>query len=174
MPKPGFSSQRALLGYTIALVVLGFDQYTKVLATAHLAYRVPVEVTSWFDLMLAHNTGAAFSFLADAGGWQRWFFVVIALVVSGVMVVWLSRLGNERRWLGVALGGILGGGLGNLLDRLNHGYVVDFISLHYAEWYWPAFNIADSAISVGAVIIVLDSFFGSQSHHPSETSETTS
>ncbi len=172
MPKPGFSSQRALLGYAIALVVLGLDQYTKALATAHLQYRVPIEVTSWFDLMLAHNTGAAFSFLADAGGWQRWFFVAIALTVSGVMVVWLSRLQPERRWLGLALGGILGGGLGNLLDRISHGYVVDFISLHYADWYWPAFNIADSAISVGAVIIVLDSLFNGQSHQPGETSET--
>ncbi len=174
MPKPGFSSQRALLGYAIALVVLGLDQYTKALATAHLTYRVPVEVTAWFDLMLAHNTGAAFSFLADAGGWQRWFFVVVALLVSGVMVVWLSRLHADRRWLGLALGGILGGGLGNLLDRINHGYVVDFISLHYDQWYWPAFNIADSAISVGAVIIVLDSLFNSNNHHASETSETPS
>ena len=159
MPDLGLTSVRARWGYAIALAIIVADQWTKWLASSSLQYRVPVEITSWFDLMLAHNSGAAFSFLAGAGGWQRWFFAVIALLVSAVMVVWLARLPRARYWVGCALGLVLGGGLGNLWDRLQHGYVVDFISLHYGGWYWPAFNIADSAISVGAAILVLDSLF---------------
>ena len=148
------------IGFVLAAVVIGLDQYTKALASAELQYRVPVEITSWFDLMLAHNTGAAFSFLASAGGWQRWFLAGVALVVSVVVSVWLMRLKHTEQMLGIALGLVLGGGLGNLIDRVSLGYVVDFISWHYNDWYWPAFNIADSAICVGAVLLVWDSFFG--------------
>ena len=147
------------LGFLLAAVVIWVDQYTKALASAELQYRVPVEVTSWFDLMLAHNTGAAFSFLASAGGWQRWFLAGVALAVSLVVAVWLTRLKRSELMLGIALGLVLGGGLGNLIDRVSLGYVVDFISWHYNDWYWPAFNIADSAICVGAVLLVWDSFF---------------
>lgn len=161
MLETGFWSLRARWGYALALAVIGLDYWTKAWASSTLAYRQPVAVTSWFDWMLAHNTGAAFSFLADAGGWQRWFFATVALVVSAVMVVWLSRIPTTKRWIGAALGLILGGGLGNLWDRLNYGYVVDFISVHYGDWYWPAFNIADSAISLGAAILILDSLFQS-------------
>ena len=148
------------VGFILAAVVIGLDQYTKALASAELQYRVPVEITAWFDLMLAHNTGAAFSFLASAGGWQRWFLAGVALVVSVVVGVWLTRLKRSEQLLGIALGLVLGGGLGNLIDRVSLGYVVDFISWHYNDWYWPAFNIADSAICVGAVLLVWDSFFG--------------
>jgi len=162
----GFWSRRALWGYAIACIVIMLDQWTKQWASTELMYRVPVEITSFFDLMLAHNTGAAFSFLADAGGWQRWFFTAVAVGVSIVMVIWLARLPSHRLGLGMALGLILGGGLGNLWDRMVLGYVVDFISLHYANWYWPAFNIADSAISVGAAILVVDSLFF---HNETET-----
>ena len=151
------------VGFVLAAVVIGLDQYTKALASAELQYRVPVEITAWFDLMLAHNTGAAFSFLASAGGWQRWFLAGVALVVSVVVSVWLMRLKHSEKMLGIALGLVLGGGLGNLIDRVSLGYVVDFISWHYNEWYWPAFNIADSAICVGAVLLVWDSFFGESS-----------
>ena len=161
MLETGFWSLRARWGYALALAVIGLDYWTKAWASSTLAYRQPVAVTSWFDWMLAHNTGAAFSFLADAGGWQRWFFATVALVVSAVMVVWLSRIPTIKRWVGAALGLILGGGLGNLWDRLNYGYVVDFISVHYDDWYWPAFNVADSAISLGAAILILDSLFQS-------------
>jgi signal peptidase II len=150
-----FTSRSALFGYGLALMVLIGDQITKHWASATLAYRDPVAVTSWFDLMLAHNTGAAFSFLADAGGWQRWFFTVVTLVVSVVLVVWLSRLSRSQFWLSLGLGLIL-------------GYVVDFVSLHYREWYWPAFNVADSAISIGAVLLIVDSF-SSRKASPSET-----
>ncbi len=155
----GWLSVRAVWGYTTAVVVIALDQWTKALASSELQYRVPVEVTAWFDLLLAHNSGAAFSFLAGAGGWQRWLFAFIALAVSAVMVVWLSRLPRHRLWVGFALGLVLGGGLGNLWDRMALGYVVDFISVHYRDWYWPAFNIADSAISLGAILLVLDSLF---------------
>jgi len=151
------------VGFVLAAVVIGLDQYTKALASTELQYRVPVEITSWFDLMLAHNTGAAFSFLASAGGWQRWFLAGVALVVSVVVSVWLTRLKQSEQVLGIALGLVLGGGLGNLIDRVSLGYVVDFISWHYNDWYWPAFNIADSAICVGAVLLVWDSFFGESS-----------
>jgi signal peptidase II len=151
------------MGYGAAVAIVALDQWTKHLASLELNYRVPVELTSWFDLTLAHNTGAAFSFLAGAGGWQRWFFTAVAAAISVVLIVWLSRLPRHRVPLALALGLVLGGGLGNLYDRVALGYVVDFISIHYHQWYWPAFNIADSAITVGAVVLVLDSFRGTES-----------
>ncbi|MDP5070522.1 MAG: signal peptidase II, partial [Congregibacter sp.] len=112
-----------------------------------------------FNLTLHHNQGAAFSFLADAGGWQRWFFAGLALAVSAMIVFWLRDL-KPRQWpLSLALALVLGGALGNLVDRILLGYVVDFISVHYQDWYFPTFNVADSAISVGAALIVVDSLF---------------
>ncbi|MEH6518568.1 MAG: signal peptidase II [Halioglobus sp.] len=144
--------------YALAAVVIAFDYYTKGLATAELQYARPVEIFSWFNLTLLHNTGAAFSFLSDAGGWQRWMFSGFAAVISVVLVVWLFRLPRGQTLLALALGLILGGALGNLWDRVTLGYVVDFISVHYAGYYFPAFNIADSAVSVGAGCLILDSF----------------
>jgi len=159
MPEgAGLLSRQALSAYGLALGVIILDQWTKNLASAYLSYRSPVELAVWFDLTLAHNTGAAFSFLAGAGGWQRWFFTAVAAIVSLVIIVWVSRLPRQRLGLCLALGLVLGGGLGNLIDRLTLGYVVDFISLHYRDWYWPAFNIADSTITLGAVFLVIDSF----------------
>jgi signal peptidase II len=167
MPEgSGFLSRQALMGYGAAVAIVALDQWTKHLASLELNYRVPVELTSWFDLTLAHNTGAAFSFLAGAGGWQRWFFTAVAAAVSVVLIVWLSRLPRHRVPLAVALGLVLGGGLGNLYDRVALGYVVDFISIHYHQWYWPAFNIADSAITVGASVLVLDSFRSTEPSRP--------
>ena len=151
------------VGFLLAALVVGLDQYTKWLASARLEYRMPVEITPWFDLMLAHNNGAAFSFLASAGGWQRWFLTAVAVSVCVVIGVWLTRLTREERLTGLALGLILGGGFGNLIDRVSLGYVVDFISWHYNDWYWPAFNIADSAICLGAVLLVLESIVGETS-----------
>jgi signal peptidase II len=114
----------------------------------------------YFDNSLnMYNTGAAFSFLADAGGWQRWFFAVIALVVSVVLVVWLKRLKPHETWLAVALALVLGGALGNLVDRVIFGHVVDFILVHWQnKWYFPAFNFADTAITCGAILLALDMF----------------
>ena len=146
----------------LALVIVLLDQYTKGLASSELIYGRPIEVFSWFNLTLQHNTGAAFSFLSDAGGWQRWFFTIIASVISLGLVVWLV-LAERGQWLlALSLALILGGAIGNLWDRVVLGYVVDFISVHYAGRYFPAFNIADSAITVGAGCMLLDSFLESR------------
>ncbi|RLQ21414.1 lipoprotein signal peptidase [Seongchinamella sediminis] len=152
--------------FVLAGLVVLLDQYTKGLASSELAYARPVEIFSWFNLTLQHNSGAAFSFLSDAGGWQRWFFTVIALVISIGLVVWLT-LAERGEWLlGLSLALILGGAIGNLWDRVLLGYVVDFISVHYGGWYFPAFNIADSAITVGAGCMLLDSFLATRRNHP--------
>lgn len=147
-----------LLGLWLAALVIGLDQLTKLLAAQHLSYRVPFEITAWFDFTLAHNTGAAFSFLASAGGWQRWFLSAVALFVSLFVLLWLWRLDANKVRLTLALGFILGGGVGNLIDRVAYGYVIDFISVHYQNWYFPAFNIADSAITLGAILLLWDAF----------------
>ena len=143
----------------IAVAVYVLDQLTKVWASQHLVFGLSQEVLPVLNWTLAHNTGAAFSFLHDAGGWQRWFFVAIAVGVSGVLLVWLKRLPNDARWLPVAITLLLGGALGNLHDRALAGYVVDFIHVHYGTWHFPAFNIADCGITVGAIMLVIDSLF---------------
>ena len=152
--------QRPWLGLVMAVIVVALDQWTKQVAIAELDYRNPQMVTSWFDWMLTYNAGAAFSFLADAGGWQRWFLTGVAFAVSVFISVWLFRLSPADSDLILPLGLILGGGVGNLVDRLLLGHVVDFISLHYQQWYWPAFNLADSAITLGAFWWLLIAFFG--------------
>lgn len=144
--------------YALALLVVVLDLATKRWATMALDYGRPVEIYSWFNLTLHHNAGAAFSFLSDAGGWQRHFFSVVAAVISVVLIVWLYRLTREQKLLALSLALILGGALGNLWDRVTLGYVVDFISVHYAGYYFPTFNLADSAITAGAGCMLLDSF----------------
>lgn len=144
--------------YLLAAGILLADQLSKAFASSALIYAMPEPVFFWLNFSLHHNSGAAFSFLSDAGGWQRWFFTVLALVVCVVLIVWIRRLFVQQWALALALALVLGGALGNLADRLRLGYVVDFISVHYGSWYFPTFNVADAAISVGAVIIVLDSF----------------
>jgi signal peptidase II len=140
----------------LVVVVVVLDQWTKTLASSLLTYAQPVEILPVFDLTLLHNRGAAFSFLSEAGGWQRWFFSGLAATVSVVLVVWLWRLPRKQWLLSLALALILGGALGNLWDRILLGHVVDFISLHYGGRYFPAFNLADSAITLGAVLMLLD------------------
>lgn len=164
--KAGEQSARVWLWLSAAVVVL--DQLSKYLATEGLHYGVPVALLPIFDLTLLHNTGAAFSFLATAGGWQRWFFAAVALGVSLYLVRWLGKTPREQRWQGVALALILGGALGNLIDRIFLGYVVDFISLHWRHYYYPAFNIADSAITIGALMLLWEMFFmkGGQKSEP--------
>jgi len=142
--------ERPWIGLGLALVVILLDQWSKQLAMDTLQFRQPEAVTSWFDWMLTYNTGAAFSFLAEAGGWQRWVLTGVAATVSVFIVIWLFRLAPSDRGLVLPLGLILGGAMGNLIDRVLLGHVVDFISLHYRGWYWPAFNVADSAITAGA------------------------
>lgn len=154
---------RILSGWlALALVVIVLDQWTKQIVLDRFLPGESLYVTSFFNLVLAFNTGAAFSFLADAGGWQRMFFIGISLVATVVILYFLWT--NPRQKLfscGLAL--ILGGALGNLWDRVMLGHVVDFLLFHYAGWAWPAFNVADSAITCGAGAIILDSFVGTKS-----------
>ncbi len=142
--------------YWIAVATIVLDQASK-FAALHFLAGGPVEVLPFFNLALAFNTGAAFSFLRDASGWQNLLFSGIAAVVSVVIVFMIRRLGAKDTQLAVALWLILGGALGNLFDRLYHGHVVDFIDVYYRAWHWPTFNIADSAIFIGALLLILDS-----------------
>lgn len=148
----------------ISLVVIAADQISKHWFVANLdVYEQIVMIPDLFSWTLAYNRGAAFSFLANEAGWQRWFFAVIALAVSAVLVVWLRRLKTNETWLAIALALVLGGAIGNLYDRVVLGHVVDFILVHWkTQWYFPAFNIADSAITVGAVMLALDMFRGNK------------
>ena len=140
----------------VTVLVVLFDVYTKALVSEALELYRPVEVFSWLNMTLAHNYGAAFSFLSDAGGWQRWFFIVLASAVSLVLLVWLLRLPRHEWVTGLGLALILGGAIGNLVDRVQLGYVVDFIDVYYKNWHYPAFNVADSAISCGVVLLLVD------------------
>ena len=140
----------------LSVVVIGLDQLTKYVADTLLDPYQALPVMPFFNLTLMYNKGAAFSFLSEAGGWQRWFFSVLAIAVTGVLIAWLRGLGAGQRRAALALSLIIGGAVGNLIDRVLRGQVVDFIQLYYQQWYWPAFNIADSAITVGVVIMIAD------------------
>lgn len=143
------------LGIFVAGFVLVVDQITKFLSQQYLSFAAHQQVFPGFDLTLRYNTGAAFSFLADASGWQHWFFVLLAALVSAAILYWLKNLESSEKLEGLGLAFILGGALGNLIDRLLHGYVIDFILLYYRQWEWPAFNIADSAITLGVILFIL-------------------
>ena len=149
-------SKVPILLFVLVAVLVVLDQYSKYLCTLYLDMGLPVAVFPGLDLLLAQNKGAAFSFLDDAGGWQRWLFAGISVVVSMVLTLWLWRLPRQQQLLGFALACILGGALGNLIDRVMLGYVVDFISVYYAQWRFATFNVADAAISCGAALLVLD------------------
>lgn len=146
----------ALWWIWLAGLVLGLDLLTKQIAESVLQYGQPVYVLPVLDFTLLYNKGAAFSFLANESGWQRWFFTAIAIGVSIMLISWLKKLPRDQSWLPIALSLILGGALGNLFDRLVYGHVVDFISVHWNGAYFPAFNIADSAITIGAIMMALD------------------
>lgn len=153
--------RRSPLGWLfLSILILFLDQLSKYLVTQSLQLHEILVLIPGINLSLVHNTGAAFSFLRDAGGWQRWFFVALGAVVGTVVVIWLSRIERDRHWLlPCSLSLVLGGAAGNLVDRLVHGYVVDFIDVYYSGWHWPTFNVADSAISVGAVLLVIDAIW---------------
>lgn len=160
-PLPVAHSGWRWLPVSVAVIVL--DQLAKAWIVQHFQLFERVHVLPVLDLILTYNSGAAFSFLADAAGWQRWLFVVLALAVSAVLIVWMRRLSAATQGLlvcGLAL--IVGGALGNLIDRLLHGRVVDFVHLHWHEHYFPAFNVADSAITVGAALLLLDALLESR------------
>lgn len=140
----------------VSALVIALDQATKWWIVATFAeYEVRV-VWPVFNLTLVYNTGAAFSFLADAGGWQRGFFITVAVVVTLVMLVWLTRLRADERLTGWGLAFVMGGAVGNLIDRVRIGKVVDFLQWHWEQWYWPSFNLADSAITLGVILLLLD------------------
>jgi len=148
--------------FLISIIAIALDQITKWYASNLLSMHQPVPVMPSFNFTLMHNYGAAFSFLSNAGGWQRWFFTIVAAVISVVLIVWIARLKSHEKWLGLGLSLVLGGAIGNLIDRVRLGYVVDFIQWYYDSFYWPAFNIADSAIFVGTAILLLTTFFTPQ------------
>jgi signal peptidase II len=139
----------------LALLVLIADQVSKWWAQMSLPMAQAIKVTDFLNWFLIYNPGAAFSFLSQAGGWQRWFFTIIG-IIAAVVIIWLLQKNTQDRPFCIALALILGGAIGNVLDRLLYGAVVDFIDVHYQGWHWPAFNLADSAISIGATLIVIN------------------
>ena len=157
---PRFASWLGLSGLVIVL-----DQLTKLWVVSALRLGQSVELTSFFNLVFVYNPGAAFSFLSDAGGWQRWFFVVLALAVSGWLTL-LIRQHAVERLLPLAAALILGGALGNVIDRIRFGAVVDFVDVHAAGWHWPAFNVADSAISLGVALLIWQQLFHAEKEKP--------
>lgn len=142
----------------LSLLVIVLDLGFKAWASMALEYGRPVEVTPFFNLTLLYNTGAAFSFLAEHDGWQRWFFAVVAVVAVTGLTIWLARLDRRERLNQVSIALIIGGAIGNLFDRLVHGHVIDYLSFHWQQWYYPAFNLADAAITLGAIGIIVESF----------------
>ncbi len=155
MPTRSSSSPSLAVWLGLALVVIVLDQVTKTLILDNFQLGDSRHVTSFFNVVRVHNTGAAFSFLAGAAGWQRWFFITLGFVATG-FIVWMLRSHPSQKLFCFAVTMIMGGALGNVVDRLLHGYVVDFIQVLWGGWYFPSFNIADSAITLGAVLLILD------------------
>jgi len=153
----------------LTLLCLVLDQVTKHWVAGSMELYQSITVFPFFNITYVHNLGAAFSFLADQGGWQRWFFTVIAAVASVLFVYWLAKTPKDNRNLGIAFALLLSGALGNLIDRMLLGYVIDFLDFYVGSYHWPAFNVADSAIFIGAALMILDSFI-----NPSETNEVSS
>lgn len=151
------ASVRYVVFLLLALLVLALDQVTKSLAYENLLEGPSVDILPVFSLVLVFNKGAAFGFLNDAGGWQHYLFVGLASVFSLVLLVWIWRERERNRWLAIGLSLVLGGAIGNLVDRVTNGYVIDFFLLHYGDWMFPAFNVADVAITIGAIMLILDS-----------------
>jgi signal peptidase II len=155
MSRPVTGAPSLALWLGLALVVIVLDQVTKALIVGSLQLGDSHPVTSFFNIVRAHNTGAAFSFLAGAAGWQRWFFVTLGIGAAG-FIVWMLRSHPTQKLFCFAVTMIMGGALGNVVDRLLHGHVVDFIQVHWRGWYFPSFNLADSAITLGAILLIAD------------------
>ena len=153
MMRSGSGSWLPWLGVALAIFIA--DQFTKVLILGYYQLGDSTYVASFFNVVRAHNTGAAFSFLAAASGWQRWFFTAVG-IAAAILICWMLRSHAGQKLFSFALACILGGAVGNVLDRLLHGYVVDFVQVHWRGWYFPAFNVADSAITIGAACLILD------------------
>jgi signal peptidase II len=153
MSKQASSTLAPWLG--IALIVILLDQLTKIAVSKVFAYAEPYAITPFFNFFLVFNRGAAFSFLAAAGGWQRWVFTLLGVAAAVVIGYLMKRHGSQRLFC-TSLALIMGGALGNVIDRLVYGHVIDFLDFHVGGWHWPAFNLADSAICIGAVLLILD------------------
>jgi signal peptidase II len=154
--KPGSSASSGIWPWLgLAAILLIIDQFTKVLIVGFYHLGDATHVTSFFNVVRVHNSGAAFSFLAGAGGWQRWFFTAIG-IVAAVVIVWMLKSHAGQKLFAFAMACILGGAIGNVIDRVMYGYVVDFLDFYWGGWHFPAFNVADSAITVGAACLILD------------------
>lgn len=144
----------------LVAAVIVVDQLSKIYIATHMYLFEIITVLPVFNIALLHNTGAAFSMLAGAAGWQRWFFIGLALVITAAIVTWLLRMpAKGDRWVAAGLSLVAGGAVGNALDRVTHGYVIDFLQFHWQGWFFPAFNVADSCITVGAILLILDGLF---------------
>ena len=170
--KPLPASVRSLLWLALAVLVIVIDWHTKQWASENLVLYRPSHISSWLNLTLAHNYGAAFSMLSDAGGWQRWFFTILASGVTIVLLVWLFRLKRHEWRTSLSLALIIGGAVGNLVDRVRLGYVVDFIDVYYKTHHWPAFNMADSAITGGIILMLVDALILTIKKPAGETEES--
>ena len=158
----------------ISAVAFILDQWSKYAVMDSMTLYQSIQVLPFFNLTYVHNYGAAFSFLDSAGGWQRWFFTGIAIAVSSVILWWLKQSSRSQKMLPIAFSFILGGALGNVYDRLVHGYVIDFLDFYVNNYHWPAFNIADSAIFIGAALLILDMVKNSDKSKDAETQDTAS
>jgi signal peptidase II len=147
----------------LSALALVLDQASKLAVDGSMQLYQSIPLLPSFNLTYVHNTGAAFSFLSEAGGWQRWFFAALAAAISIGITFWLTRLQKHETLLAVALSLVLGGAIGNLIDRLAYGYVIDFLDVYVGTWHWPAFNIADSAITIGVGLMLIESFTSSKS-----------
>ena len=162
MPNTSLNSSkfhvRNLWWLLLAIVSIALDQYTKQIATANLVYAEPVHVLPFLNWTLLHNYGAAFSFLSDHSGWQKYFFIAIALIISAILVYWLARTPANRTLANCGYASIIGGALGNMIDRSYHGFVVDFFDVYWDIYHYPVFNVADIAVTLGAAMLILDHF----------------
>lgn len=155
---PQKKSSGALAWLILSAIIIALDQWSKYLIQHNLELYQLIPVTPFFDITHWRNQGVAFSLFENYGASMAWLFILIAVVISAVVIIWLYRLPKDSKWLACALALVLGGAIGNLLDRLFHGYVIDFMLLYWHDWSWPAFNVADVAISVGVVMLVIDMF----------------
>ena len=147
-----------LIWLWLSALVIIIDQITKRIVDTTMQLYQSIELIPYFQLTYMRNQGAAFSFLSGAGGWQRWFFIALAVIASVFICFWLKKLNRSQRWEAIAWSLVLGGALGNLIDRILYGYVIDFLDVYIGDWHWPAFNVADSAITLGVDMLLLDSF----------------
>lgn len=151
-------TERSWVWLVLSIFIIWMDQWTKLMASQNLELYAPVPVTSFLNWTLMHNEGIAFSILADQSGWQRWFIAIVSIIIVLWLLVWLFKNRRDQWLINLSLVLVIGGAVGNIWDRIQLGYVVDFIQVYYKDFYWPAFNIADSAISIGAVLLLIDAF----------------